>query len=480
MSTLDRSNRSWGPTASLPEGLWSKFEEITPANVEELIGDLAISVSNGWMGVAAEISEHLQIAASDLLDEDPSLRLRVEIERLKRFSYMGFEETTKSASRRVLNLLQAFQDKLPREDRLQWESVAVSSVGWFLQDPVELQEIIKRCKDIDGRFATPSRVKDLCASFMHALEGRANALARNAPACHNSFKIATRSCRENHFWLPLAHINIHYAESLRLLNDWQNATKMAKDFLKDCCKDQRNSFRSHLMLRAILLLLQAPERYMSAADFEFNAHRYHMLVYAMGLEQSQTVYPLLEKAERLIALKGSIARTDLYHLFLPGPIVDRINAFDGPSLEKLVMSYYESNNFKVNDVAEALPAVDLVATKQDGTQQVFAIQVKSRRGVTGPDEIPNEVDFNDAKRLLREQYSVSDISCFHWHSSSKLQYRAEELLNMRVKNCFGSNCGTRIILNDELVSNLLVGRQIEILFRIFSNEFKTKPEPRYR
>lgn len=480
MSTLDRSSRTWGQSPDLPKNLWRRFEHVTPENVKELISDLSISVSNGWMGVAAEISEYLQVAAAEHLERNPELRMQVEIERLKRFCYMGFTAATRSASERVLDYIERLRDSLPPIDCLVWESVAVSSEGWLIQNPDDLKVILDKCKDIDRRFGDPVdqkgvASKNLCLVFLHALEGRYYA-AKNWPeACRYSFQQAYHICKQNRFSLPLAHVSIHDAECRSLLNDWQGATRLANDFLKECCKDQNNPFRSHLVLRALLLLLEAPEEFVPPAAFEFSAFRYHLLLHAMGLEQSQTLYPFLERAEEVIARRSSVPKTDLYQIYLPGPIIERISALDGVGMEKLVKSYYEAENYYVDDLPESCPAFDLVAssTLPDGTKHVIAIQVKSGKRVIAPGDLPNEVDLSDAKRLLENNYTIHAISEVRWHTFDKLHYRASELLQMRVKSFFGERCQLRNIICDEFAQALLTKR--EVLFRLFyTSEFRTK------
>lgn len=190
----------------------------------------------------------------------------------------------------------------------------------------------------------------------------------------------------------------------------------------------------------------------------------------MGLEESETLYPLLVKAERLISKRGASAKTDLYQLFMPGPIVERLNAFDGDSLEKVVTLYYRSMGFNVIPLGGSFPAIDLVVSSPDKVGQTIAIQVKSGRE-TQPKDLPHEGKFKSAKRHLIEDHSVTAISLFRWHSASKLQYSAKELLDIRVKACFGDECEIDVMLNEELVEELIARREIGLLLRIFSNEF---------
>jgi hypothetical protein len=471
----------------LPDDLWRRFEEPNEDSVEELIKNLEHSVSCGWLGAATEISEYLQHEAVSLLDQKPVFRVRVEIERMKRFSYFGFQQLTRSGSAKVIDYIEKLRNELPTEHALLWEFTALGFIGWCETEPGELKKLIERCRDITKRFVDSSPWKGVCACFLFAMQGRLNALDKEARQCHHYFgrgielaksladpEPATRldQRRSASFKLVLAHIQIHYAESVALLKDWECAVKLARAFLLNADKNQ---FRSHLLMRAYLILLEAPDKYVSVTDFEYNARRFNMLVDAMGLAQSQTIYPLLAKAKRIISRKSAITEMDLYQLYMPGDVQNKINELDGYGFERLLRAYYESDNFKVIDLSDSLPAIDLIAINRslDGVEHVLAIQAKSGKGVIKQDDIPNENAFDEAVGYLAKNHSIFVISAFHWHTLSKLHYKASTLLKRRVEGCIGKNCGLREIRADDLVKDLLPKR--DILFRLFfTNEFKTR------
>ncbi len=394
------------------------------------------------MGAAAEISEFIQLAAGNLLDEEPSLRIRVEIERLKRFSYLGFERATRSAGERVLGFIERHKDQLNPEHRLVWESVVATSNAWFINDSNELQLLIDRCRQIDVRFDGSSTLRDLCASFMYALEGRHAALTGDVRRCQGKFGKATDLCRSRNLSTPLAHIIIRYAESLVVLKEWEQATTLMRNFLLSSNESPKRLFRSHLLLRAILILLEAPETVVPPEEFKYNAFRYHILVYATGLAPSQALYPLLDRTRKVVSLKS--AAFDIYHLDWRDELCRQIRKLGSRDFERLIKFLYESLSYKVIDLPSSFQAFDHLAVfvSSEGKTDVLGIQVKANL--------------------------VEDVN----KGINKIEEEAYRLLELRVKQCFGDQCQLSTVELDELV-NILLDKP-EILKRVvFSNQWKT-------
>jgi hypothetical protein len=469
ISTLDRVQRNWGSIYSLPEGLWRYFEKVTPENLRELMACLELAVSNGWMGVAAEISEFIQLSEGDLLDNEPALRIRVEIERLKRFSYLGFEQATKSAGQRVLGFIEKYKNDLDAQDQLVWESVVVTSCAWFVTDPAELELLIEHCRKIDEMFVGVSTYKDLCASFMYALEGRHAALISNARRCERKFSKATELCSSHGLQTPLAHITMRHAESLVILHRWREATNLARNFLLSSNDSPKRLFRSHLLLRAILILLEAPEDFVAPDEFKYNAFRYQILVYATGLAPSQTLYPLLERARTIVSRKS--ATFDIYHLDWREELVRQIKQLEDVDYERLIKFLYESLNYEVKYVPADFPAFDLIAISAD-SKLIVGLQVKHNTSELHSKHIPDDVAYDKAKELLEKVYNISRLDAICWYTINKLDVEAYARLKLRVKNSFGPNCQLETVELDELV-NLLLDKP-ELLKRVvFSNQWKT-------
>ncbi len=471
LSTLARVQQSWESIYSLPRGLWQRFEEINPENLRELIKSLEIAVSNGWMGVSAEISEFIELNSGDLLETEPELRMRVEIERLKRFSYVGFGKAANAAGERALSFIQKHHDHLNAEDRLVWESVIACSCAWILKDRDKLQSIVERCREIDSRFQSTSQLRDLCASFMWAVEGRRAAVVGDIDFCKQKFRKAIELCEKHGLVRPLAHLNILYAESLALLNEWHDALSFARYFLLKSNDTPQRLFRSHLLLRAIIILLEAPEGLVSQEEFKYNAFRYQILIYATGLAPSQTVYPLLERARNILTQKS--ATFDIYHLDWRDELCRQIKQLNASDYERLIKFLYQALNYYVEDVPSHYPALDLLAVAQE-PKCIIAIQVKHNVSKEiHKIDIPDDLVHEDAKEWLRQYYSITELDGLYWHTIKKLDLEAYRLLTLRVKNCFGPHCKLKIVELDELV-NLLLDKP-EILKRVvFSNQWKTE------
>lgn len=73
---MDYITRTQAIELELPPDLWQKMDNISPHNMEGLISSIEISVSNGWMGVAAEITDQLEV--TDYVDQNVGWRVRLE------------------------------------------------------------------------------------------------------------------------------------------------------------------------------------------------------------------------------------------------------------------------------------------------------------------------------------------------------------------------------------------------------------------
>lgn len=480
MDILDRVKRTWGPLPALPEDSWKKVEEPSFSGVEELINGLEKAVSNGEMGVAAEVSECLELAAGDILDANPVLRLELEIERVKRFAYMGFEEATKSASERTIRFLRTNREKLPKEHALIRESVAISAVGWFLNDSAKLADIIDECRKIDSQFETP-RWRSLCMAFTCALEGRLAALDGQSPKCLYLFEKAIRLCNENGFPLPASHISLHYADGLRLMNDWKGAVRLAKQFLNECCKDPKTPFKSHLLLKAYILLLRAPETIVTSDEFKHHALGYQILLYAAGLARSQTLYPILAGAREYIRTKSLEFEID--YLDVREELYGRIKKLGFEDFERLIKFLHESMEFEVHDLPDHFRAFDLLAkSKLADDATVIGIQVKANVGsAISTRDISDDFDFAQAIRRLKEDYGISQLSEVHWYTIKKIDDQATQRLRLRVKD--KCECQLKTFNLDQLVNMLL--DKPDLIKRIgIYDEWKSSseatPKPRKR
>lgn len=451
---------------NLPDDLWQAVDHISEGNIEDLISSLEISVSNGWLGVAAEISDLLE--ATNLLDTNPSWKIRTEIERVKRVYSLGFERTTIVLSNRILDFIQTSGAQLSKDDCLLWRSTAIGHLGWLVDSKKLLQDIAEESKTIIDGLSTSSLLKAERTSFLYALKGRLSLFNGNIKGIRSHFDKAVGICEKKQFFRSLAHIKTIYAEHLALSCDWESATRLARNLLFDASQMQ---IKTHLLFRAIILLLEAPREFVDEKEIRKIAFRYHILIYAMGLTQSQTLYPLLIRAKRVIPTINII---DIDKLDWRLELRRWISQLNWESVEKLLAAYYQSLGFVVSKLADDFPAFDLLATYRfpEGTQHVIAIQVKAWHvNRVNKENIPDIESFEIAKRKLQE-YQISHISSVHWYILSGIHERAHSLLKKHVEMCFGSGCTIEITTGvDKLIDFLL--DEPEVLKRIiFDDEWK--------
>ncbi len=467
----------------LSPDLWEELDNLNASNVEELIESLEKYVSNGFFGAAAELSDTLE--SCPYIDKNPSWRVRVELERMKRYYCLGFENLMITSSNRVLGYLEHIYPKKSINDNyLLWRGTAVGHQGWIISKPNELEKIIKQCKDIRDKFQN-EKDKDDRTCFIYALEGRLFYLRKDYATANECFVKAIRLAENNRFLRSSAHIKIIYAEHLALQNEWEKVVTYANEFLLNAAELQ---FKTHLLIRAFILLLQAPIKYLinKEEDFQHYVFRYQILLHAMGLSQSQNLNPLLAKAKEIIPKNKLI---DFYYADLRTELKRRIleiavkknkkNKKTGEGFEKLIKLYYELLNYQVFKLPDDFEAIDLIAvySMPKGEKSFTAIQVKSGKAkITKRNLSDYSGKLSKAKEELETgKYTggmrVKSLSGMHWYSIETFHKHAFDILMRDVENYFGKDCIVETTNIDKLVDTLL--SKYEILVKIiFSKELE--------
>ena len=279
----------------------------------------------------------------------------------------------------------------------------------------------------------------------------------------------------NCFLHPAAHIKIIYAEHLALQKKWEKVVTYANEFLLNAAQLQ---FKTHLLIRAFILLLQAPSEYLknTEKDFQHYVFRYQILLHAMGLSQSQELNPILAKAKELIPGKEFI---DFYYVDWRTELRRRIQEIakdttdeKGRKFERLIMQLYKLRNYKIFDLPKNFEAIDFVAmfSSPDGVNSFIAVQVKSGDKIIYKKDIDKYHGklVNAIKYLENGKYTdgneIKHISIFHWYSVKTIEVHAFQELAGTVELCLGKNCAFKRTHLDELVDMLL--NIPEILVRI--------------
>lgn len=474
---MEYQNRIKEKEHSFSSELWKDLDNLNDSNIEVLIESLEKYGSNGFFGAAAELSDTLESYPN--IDNNPSWRIRVELERMKRYYCLGFENLLITSSNRVLKYLAHLDPKSQITDNhLLWKGTAIGHQGWIISKPNELKQIIKQCKDIRNKFSD-NTVKIERTCFIQASEGRLFYLEHKYKKASESFEKAIKIADDNRFLRSSAHIKIIYAEHLGFCNEWGKACDYAKMFLLNAAELH---FKTHLLIRAFIILLQAPKEYLThnEIDFQHYVFRYQILLHAMGLSQSQDLNPLLAKARNIIPQNKLI---DFYfadmRTELKRRILDLAAQKNGERFENLIQMYYKLLNYNAIKLSDGFKALDLVAisTSPLGQNQFEGIQVKSGKNKIKVNDLNNYSDnLLDAKNKLEtgdytDGIKIKPITVIHWYTIESFYLPAYEALVNNVHHCFGKDCILEVTNLDKLIDNIL--SKSEILVRIiFSKELE--------
>lgn len=450
---------------SLHPHLWRELEEAGKADVENLLLDLEHAVSQGFFGLASEISDQLSTDYVEQLEAVPSRRVRLEVERMKRIAYMGYRLPALLACRRVLALIDRYRDGLPRGHAALWERTALGYESWTCESPSRLRELLAACESVHERLADQGVVLTEAQAFLAGLNGRLHTLQGEAEKACGAFEQGIEMLLDARCYRSWSHLQVLYAEHLVKLEDWQGALKAAWRFLDQAFRLQ---LRSHLLLRAVHLLLCAPKDLVDEAQRNQLRFRWEVLVHAMGISKSRTVFPLLDRA---IEESKEVFGWDHFEFDLMAELSRWLKQLSPEGMELALAAYYRADGYQVVLFEPGTPALDVYAIRQfrDGTSHAVGVQVKhwQSRPLT-IDRLPNEIDFEQVSRRIGEIPNGKLPNSLHWYCSSKISSPARQLLDTRAKACFGKSCQVVHTDLNGLVASLLLQpeRLREIIFRV--------------
>lgn len=477
---MDYIERISSTSLELPNNLWENLENINKQNINALITCLQKSVSNGWMGVAAEISDNLE--AIGLLDTNPEWRLAIEIERVKRLYDLGFRVATVEACNRTLNYLEQYKGEIERDAFLLHKSTALGHSGWIEDNISKLSLLIQEDENIVAEFKNDKKLQDEGWAFILGLKGRLWFLKKDVKKFESNFREGIELCDKHGFIRSKAHLEIIYAEHLTHIDEkwaWDKAINIAVNFLSNA---NINQLKTHLLIRAVILMLEAFHNDIITDNklFKKLAFKYDILTLAMGIGQSKALYPLLAKIESRIPKEHLV---DFSNLNIREELTNWLKQANWKehweSFEELMKVYYEIGyGFeKVVKLPKGFPVFDLVASKTvAGVQHTAAVQTKAYKEKHNMDrsKIPDLNVFREAKNLLRSNHSIDKLSSVHWYITSGISNTADKEIKERVQYFFGESCEVEIKAGvDELVDFLI--SEPKILARIyFSNEWSNR------
>lgn len=446
--------------------IYSYIENPVEENIQKLVKCIEATGAHGWFGLAAEITDILN--SSGKLDEIPHLKIAVELEKQKRLQYMGFINPVFIAKNNVINLIYKYRDVLDENLMVFFEMQTLGHWGWVEKNHEELNKIItklnKKLASYDGDF------KSLMLAFNIALYGRYLFLIENIEDAKKSFNDAIDLLKKENLLRPLAHVQMYYAEHLNLYGDKNKAVEISISLVE---KGDKSQFKSHLILKALkiiienIALLELRDKNMSYYIF-----RYHILVYAMGLNQSHRLYPILSAIENLIPENLKI---DFYYFDAKEELRERILRLDWEEFEKFMISYYRLLEYEVIDLPGGFPAFDFIVNiKSVDSSSIsrMVIQVKCNKKSTVKSDVPG---FNNMKKGLseiNEKYGDIKITHYKWFTIKKITTHAFDELYALTELLIGKNSFEAIDMHNLIV--LILQKPHVLLSLLFSNDLNLK------
>lgn len=181
---MDNQKNITQSVQKLPPYLWQQLENINNSIVEELIKTLMKYVSKGFFSAAAELSDSLESYPG--LDVNLNWKVKVELERMKRYYCLGFKNLTIASSNRVLNHLKHVK-VVDNDELLLCEGTAIGHKGWLTSNTDELQKIIDLCEGIRDKVQN-GKDKNERTCFIYALNGRLLHLQKEYTSANQCFE----------------------------------------------------------------------------------------------------------------------------------------------------------------------------------------------------------------------------------------------------------------------------------------------------
>jgi hypothetical protein len=447
------------------EQIYKYIEQPSKVSLEKLVSCIESTGAHGWFGLSSEISDMLLF--SKKLDNLPSLKIRVEIERLKRLQYLGFIKPVYWAQKTVIELLNENRNKININEIRFWEMQAYGQAGWVTSNPNALSKLISKCysllKSYKGEFSY------LTEAFNITLSARLCYLQNDGTSAKRYFENAIEMLAKENLLRPLSHVKMYYADHLYKYENKDEALKVCKDFLNS---SQQSQFKSHLVLKALKIILSEYTKNDSDTGLlQHYVYRYSILVYAMGLNQSHRLYPILSEINSLIPEN---CKMDLYNFDAKAELKRKILALSWREYELFIKRFYELQDFTVIDLPENFPAFDLIADYKN-PDNVYRVGIQVKKNEMNnilKKNVPSTAKIQDGIKKINSSYGNHKIISYKWHILRKFDTSAFEDLKVNSELCLGKNSLQSVDL-DELVEIIFRKSQV-LLSLLFTEDFLTK------
>ncbi len=427
------------------EELFPILENINKDNINKLLKSLETSVSNGWVGEASELSDSL--LNSSIVQNNPKILVNIHLERMKKYQYFQLLNLAKQTSLKVIKLLEVNSSHFDKDTDTfdMWRFTATSQLGWNERDLLELKRIIEQGASISSQSSNNNQ--KVMNAFLTGLTGRKFLMEGKILEGKTCFYNSISQLSEMQYFRAAAHLRVYFAECIFEYSSVQDSYQLALEILNE---NEIRMFKSHLVLRVFILLIKS--NLTDSEKKQKHILNLQMLMYAMGLGQSQKVYPLVKSAFELIPNNKKI---DFFKIDFRIWLDHTIRGMSWEEYESLIVRYYKDRRYSfVEKLPDNFPVFDILAKGEyNGNELVTLIQTKHWKTKVTINDIPDGFRFEQAFEKLNKKYNISSIDFIKYYSLSGMTMDADEKIRRNAEKFINAYVKVDIISrNDEIIN----------------------------
>lgn len=427
--------------------IWRTLSEKAEDSVDDHLAEIERAVSNGYFGVALMLSDHLRATAMSEMLLQPYRLVRLELEYMKRLYYMGYIIPFFRAADRVLECLDVYKHQITPHKEALARFIAIGYKIWLEPNPVKSEEWLCQCREIANSYPDIPPFKETRIGFQRGMEGRVWALKGSKTKSINKFEEGLRIMKSTP--RSQVHLQVLFAEHLAFLNEHKYSVSAARAVLNSALQ---HGLRSHLLLRAILLLLRAPEAYVGQTEHGQLQFRCWILINAIGLSQMETLYPVIDQAKHLLATNSQ--DPSLFQLERRSDLYRWLQCLNWRQMERAVGLYYWCQGYRVSTMPIGEEVFDLLAEiETGGFKHSVAIQVKHWGRPIKKDNFPRSGVLRNSLNAIKRRGQVVPTH-FHWYAGKGITKGADHDIREDLEVVFG-RADFKVTTLDDFVNSLM-------------------------
>jgi len=449
------------PIIDFKEELSPLLENIDEVNMHTLLKSLEISVSNGWVGEASELSDSL--LNSEIVQSNPKVLINVHLERMKKYQYFELYTLARQSSLKVLKLLEENSGCIDKNLFDLWKFTAIAQLGWIEKDIQKLEQVIEQGKSVCIQSSDEN--KSIMEAFLAGLTGKKYLMNKSTELGKEYFNRSINQLKKLNYFRAVAHLKIYFAENLFEYSSKHDSYQLAVEILNE---NEINKFKSHLVLRIYCLLIKSNLE--ESEKKQKHILSLQVLMYAMGLGQSQKIYPFVKSAFELIPESKTI---DFFNINFKIWLGQTINDMSGEEYESLLVTYFKDRGyFFVDKLAGQFPVFDIIAKAHfDGNELVTLIQAKHWKTNVVQGTIPDGKRFEEAYDALKERYNFTTVNFVKYYCLTGITNEAVKTIEYNA--CTNKNPNVKVDTitgNDEIINFYL--KNPGSIMNLFVKNFK--------